>query len=257
ANPFYSREPYRSAARVAGSLARRTIAISEHVAGFVEKLNLARRGSVRVIHYGIDVDGWALSEDARSSARKDLGVGATDIAVGVASRLIPFKGHDFLLDAFALARSEVDGLKLLVAGDGPLRGQLEVRVKNEQPPGVARLLGHVDDVRSFMNTCDIVVFPSLPGFGEGFGLAALEAMAAGRPVVATAIDSLPEIVVDGETGYLVAPEIVEGLSDALVKLARDDGLRKRLGAQARERARTIFPMETMIERTLDTYREVR
>jgi len=255
-NAHYSREPYRSAAKGAGHLARRTIAISEHVAGFIEELKLARHGSVRVIHYGIDVTGWALPEDARLAARRELGVRPDEIAVGIASRLIPFKGHDFLLDAFTRARSEVDGLKLLIAGDGPLRGQLEMRVKNEQPAGVARLLGYVDDIRSFMNASDVIVFPSLPGFGEGFGLAALEAMAVGRPVIATAIDSLPEIVVEGETGYLVAPWAIEDLAERLVRLAREADLRKSLGGRARERARIVFPLEAMVERTLDLYREV-
>jgi glycosyltransferase involved in cell wall biosynthesis len=255
-NTFYRREPYRSAARVAGRLARRTIAISEHVGRFVEDLGLARNGTIRVVHYGIDVSGWELPEETRPDTRVNFGLGTDEIVVGVASRLVPFKGHDFLLEAFTRACRTVEGLRLLIAGDGPLRRQLEAQAQGAGSPGAVRFLGHVDDMRSFMNACDIVTFPSLPGFGEGFGLAALEAMAAGRPVVATAIDSLPEVVRDGETGYLVAPEAVEGLSDALVKLALDDGLRKGLGAQARERARTVFPLETVIERTLDTYREI-
>jgi glycosyltransferase involved in cell wall biosynthesis len=255
AHAFYRREPYRSAARVAGHLARRTIAISKNVEELVQRVGVARRGTVRMVHYGIDVAGWELPEDARSVARAGFGVGADDIAVGIASRLIPLKGHDFLLDAFALARREVEGMQLLIAGDGPLRGELAIRAENVQPTGAARLVGFVHDIRSFMGACDIVVFPSLPGFGEGFGLAALEAMAAGRPVVATATDSLPEIVLDGETGCLVTPGSVEDLAEALVKLARDEGLRRRLGAGARERARTDFSLEAMVERTIAVYDE--
>jgi glycosyltransferase involved in cell wall biosynthesis len=255
-HPLYKREPYRSAARIAGRLARRTIVISQHVARFVEDLGLARRGTVRVIHYGIDVAGWEVPGDARAATRARLGLRADEIAVGVASRLVPFKGHEFLLDAFTRARLTVEGLRLLVAGDGPLRSHLERLARQAGPSEAVRFLGHIDDMRSFMNACDVVVFPSLPGFGEGFGLAALEAMAAARPVVATAIDSLPEVVVDGETGYLVVPEVVGGLSDALVALARDDDLRYRLGGQAREHVRRTFPLEAVIDRTLDTYREV-
>jgi glycosyltransferase involved in cell wall biosynthesis len=252
----YLREPYRSGARGVGHLACRTIAISNHVGRFVEELNLARPGTVRVIHYGIDVAGWKLPHDARSAARAALGLASDEIAVGVASRLVPLKGHAFLLDSFQRARRTVEGLRLLVAGDGPLRSQLETKARRAGPPGTVWFLGHLDDMPSFMNACDVVAFPTLPGFGEGFGLAALEAMAAGRPVVATAIDSLPEIVLDGETGYLVPPGSVEGLSEALVELASNEALRRRFGAQARERARMDFPLETSTERMLKVYREV-
>lgn len=253
---FYRREPYRSAARIAGRFARRTIAISEHVGRFVEELCLARNGTVRVIHYGIDIAQWDLTEIARAAARASFDMRTNEVAVGVASRLVPNKGHGFLLKAFQEALREAPRLRLLVAGDGPLRSDLEAQAQGAGLTGAVRFLGYVTDMRTFMNACDLVTFPSFPEFGEGFGLAALEGMAAARPVVAIAVDPLPEVVLDGETGYLVAPEVVQELSDALVKLANDDGLRKRLGAQARERARTIFPMATMIERTLDTYREV-
>lgn len=93
---------------------------------------------------------------------------------------------------------------------------------------------------------DIVAFPSLPGLGEGFGLAAFEAMAAARPAVATATDSLPEIVLDGQTGYLVTPGSVEGMADILVKLARDEELRRILGTRGRERAGVVFSFEAML-----------
>lgn len=254
-NAFYRREPYRTAARAAGQLASRTIAISRNVEEHVQRFGLARQGTVRVIHYGIDAAGWSLPEDARSAIRTGFGVRADEIVVGIASRLIPLKGHDFLLDAFAQACRDLEGIRLLIAGDGPLRGEHQLRVNKLEPPGVARLLGFVDDVPSFMCACDIVAFTSLPGLGEGFGLAALEAMAAGRPVVATAIDSLPEIVVDGETGFLVTPGSAESLAEAFVKLARDDGLRRDLGAGAWERARAVFTLEAMVEGTIAVYEE--
>ena len=100
---FYLREPYRTARRIAGRWTTRTIAISEHVRAFVERLGFARPGTVRTIHYGIDASAWPSSEAERAAARTNLGIENGEIAVGVASRLIPGKGHSALLDAHARA----------------------------------------------------------------------------------------------------------------------------------------------------------
>jgi glycosyltransferase involved in cell wall biosynthesis len=254
-NKFYLREPYRSAARIAGHLARRVIAISNHTARFAADLRLASEQAIRVIPYGIDASSWELTPEERMEARADLGLGPEVVAVGVASRLFPNKGHDFLLDAMGKAVREAPQLRLLVAGDGPLRCVLEELAARVVPGRVVRFLGYMQDVRRFMGACDIVVFPSLPGFGEGFGLAALEAMAAGRPVIATAVDSLVEIVVHAETGFLVTPGDVQELADVLLMLARAQGLRERLGRQARQRAMRTFPSDRMVESTLGIYHE--
>jgi glycosyltransferase involved in cell wall biosynthesis len=104
-----------------------------------------------------------------------------------------------------------------------------------------------------MGACDVFAFPTQPELGEGFGLAALEAMAASRPVIATRVGSLPEVVRDNVTGLLVEPGSVEDLAAALVHLAKNAGLRKRMGERARTRAQEDFSLELMIERTLAVY----
>jgi glycosyltransferase involved in cell wall biosynthesis len=176
------------------------------------------------------------------------------VAVGIAARLIPGKGHLVLLEAVADARRENPQLRLVVAGQGPLRAELE-REAERIAPGATALIGFVEDVRAFMNACDVLAFPTQPALGEGFGLAALEAMACGRPVVATEVASLPELVSDGETGFLVDPRSVGALAAALATLAGDGELRQRLGARGQERARTTFSLERMVERTLAVYQE--
>lgn len=248
---FYRRRPYRTAARLAGSLARQTIAISEHVRRFLEELRLTPIDRVRVVHYGIDTLSWVRSESESQAARARLRLTPQDVAVGIASRLVPDKGHELLLEAMAEALRGAPELRLIIAGDGPLRARLEGLAARLFPTEVVRFIGYVDDVRPLMNACDVVIHPSL---GEGFGLAALEAMAAGRPVVATRLDSLPEIVIDGETGFLVSPG-TEELAQRLVVLARNRELREKMGARGRERARTKFTIEAMTEKTLTVYRE--
>ena len=249
---FYARQPYRSAATLAGRSARLTIAISSHVQRFLERLHITRPGGVRMVHYGIDAAQWPSPASARARARADLGLGADEIAVGVASRLVPHKGHELLIRAHAKAAEHVPGLRLLVAGDGQLRGALERQAQRQN--GGVRFLGFVADIRSFMGACDVIVFPSQPAFGEGFGLAALEAMAAERAIVASAVSSLPEVV-GSDGGMLVDPVASGEWSDALVELALDADRREQLGAQAHLRARSAFSLEAMVERTLAVYAE--
>lgn len=253
---FYLREPYRTARRIAGRWASRTIAISEHVREFVERLGLAPASGVRTVHYGIDASAWPPSDEARAAARTELGLAGGDVAVGVASRLISGKGHVDLLEACARASPEAPRLRLLVAGDGPLRRTLQRRSSELGLDGRVRFLGFVGDIRALMGACDVLAFPTEPQLGEGFGLAALEAMATGRPVIATRVGSLPEVVSDEATGLLVEPRSVEGLATALGRLAADEGLRVRMGEQGRIRARAEFSLERMVERTLSVYAEL-
>jgi glycosyltransferase involved in cell wall biosynthesis len=250
---FYLREPYRTARRTAGRWTTRTIAISEHVRGFVERLGLARAGTIRTVHYGIDASGWPSSSEERRAVRANLGFANGDVVVGVASRLIAGKGHPVLLEAHARASREVPRLRLVIAGDGPLRVELERQASDLACDRRVRFTGFIADVRSFMGACDVFAFPTQPELGEGFGLAALEAMAASRPVIATRVGSLPEVVRDNVTGLLVEPGSVEDLAAALVHLAKNAGLRKRMGERARTRAQEDFSLELMIERTLAVY----
>jgi glycosyltransferase involved in cell wall biosynthesis len=253
---FYRREPYRSALRAAHRRAGRTIAISDHVARFIREAGILNvEGAIHVIPYGVDIIG-PVSETTRERSRRSFKLGRADIVVGIASRLIPGKGHAVLLDAFATAAERDPRLRLLIAGDGPLRSRLEGYAVQRIGAGRVRFLGFVRDIESFMAACDLLVFPTLPELGEGFGLAALEAMAVGRPIVATAVASIPEIVVHEETGLLIEPADPVQLSDGMVILAQDPGLRMRMGRSAAERARDSFSANRMIEATRAVYEEV-
>lgn len=252
---FYRRQPYRSAARIAGHLASRTIAISEHAGQYVEAIGLCRPGTVRVVPYGIDASTWVASEAERAAARASFGLGQGDVAVGAASRLIQGKGHSSLLRSYADALPRARRLRVLIAGDGPLRAELEREARELEVD--VDFLGFVPDIRRFLSACDLLTFLTQPELGEGFGLAALEAMAAARPVVATSVASLPEVVgTDGAAAILVEPARTSELTDALVRLAEDPDRRRVMGNRARERAISRFSLETMVERTLAVYDEL-
>jgi glycosyltransferase involved in cell wall biosynthesis len=255
-HPFYRREPGRSAARLAGHLASRTIAISHYTGDFVCEVGIAPPQRIRVVHYGVDPSSWLTSEEGRAEQRRSLGLDPDVIVVGVASRLVPGKGHDVAIRAFATVAKRFPRTHLLVAGDGPLRAEIEEMARRNLPSGQVRVLGYVEDIRGFFGACDMVLFPSLPSFGEGFGLAALEAMAAGVPVVASDAGPLPEVVSDGESGLVVPAGDDQAWAHAIFALASDRSLRLRLGHGARARACQEFSVGDMADRTAAVYREV-
>jgi glycogen(starch) synthase len=136
------------------------------------------------------------------------------------------------------------GLPLVVAGDGPLRNRV---------PGALGFVAH-DELLRLYDRASIVVCPSRR---EGFGVVCAEAMAHGRPVVATSVGGLRDLVVDSETGLLVPPRDPAALRVALERLLGDEDLRRRLGAAARERAAAEFSWERATELTLEAYKDVR
>jgi len=223
------------------------------VARFLDENRQAPLDRIRTVLYGIDAAPWTTDEGARVQARESLGVARDAFVVGVASRLVPHKGHDVLLGAAAKARRAVPSVEVLVAGTGPIQADLERTAA--RTPGLARFLGFVEDMPTFMAACDAVAFPTSPAFGEGFGLAALEAQAAGRPVIGTNVASLPEVVEDGKTGLLVAPDHEVALAGAIELLGKDVKFRRRLGIQARERVVESFSLDRMAEDTIAVYRE--
>jgi len=254
-HPFYRSEPGRSVARLAGRLASRTIAISRYAGDFACEVGIAPPQRVRVVHYGVDPSSWLGTIEDRAEQRRALCLEPDEIAVGVASRLVPGKGHDVAIRAFAEVAERLPRTRLLVAGDGPLRGEIEEMARRNLPSRQVSILGFVEDIRGFFGACDLVLFPSLPSFGEGFGLAALEAMAAGVPVVASAAGPLPEVVSDGESGLVVAAGDDQAWAQAIFALASDRSLRLHLGNGARARASREFSVEDMADRTVAVYRE--
>ncbi|MEX1265003.1 MAG: glycosyltransferase family 4 protein [Actinomycetota bacterium] len=252
-NPLWRRPAVHRAARLAYSGAAGVVAISDFVRHHVESLGLVTPGRTRVIPYGIDARGWAATAAERAIARTALAVGSDETAVGVAARCVPGKGHEVLFAAVASARRQAGSLRLLVAGDGPLLPELR-RIATDIP---VSFLGHVADVRTFLHATDALVFPTQRWLGEGFGLAALEAMAAGVPVVTSDAGALPEVIDDGQTGMVVPAGSVRALSGTLVGLAADPVRRAVLGEAGQVRAREVFSLDRMVDSLLDVYGEVR
>jgi glycosyltransferase involved in cell wall biosynthesis len=162
--------------------------------------------------------------------------------VGCLAALEERKGHRDLFEAAALLKA--DGLKVRfeIAGAGPKRDQLAADVARLGLREQVHFSGFVLDTADFFARVDLLAMPSSY---EGLGVAALEAMAAGRAVVATRVGGLPESVIDGVTGFLVPPRDPGALAGAIAKLARSRALAQTMGCQGRERVRRHFSLENM------------
>ena len=171
--------------------------------------------------------------------------------LAVIGRLVPIKGHDVLLRAVAAVRSDLPGITLEIAGDGPLEQELRSTAARLGLDGVASFLGRVAPAAPVFERAEVVVVPS---FGEGFGMVALEAMERGRPVIASAVGGLPEIVEDGRTGLLVPVGDAEALARAIRELAGDPARAAATAAAGRLRAIEGFAQERCTDRIEAIYR---
>ena len=211
--------------RAVASLAHVHIAISQGLAQYLAEIEGFDERSFEIVHYGIS---------ARDGVEPYTGTHPRLLCVG---RLIPVKGHLVLLRALAQARARVPQLVLEVAGQGPLEPALKSCARELGLADAVRFLGFVTPVQTAIEGAAIVVVPSL---GEGFGMVALEAMERARPVIASAVGGLPEIVVDGETGLVVPPGDAEALADAMVVLSSDLPRSAAMGEAGRRRAIESF-----------------
>ena len=238
-NPFRDRRVFGLADRAVGSLADLHIAISEGLARYLAEREGFDVETFEIVHYGIE-----------PGPPPTPLPGAPRLAI--VGRLIPIKGHDVLLRALAAARDDVPGITLEIAGEGALEDELRATVSRLELDDVVTFLGHVPEAGRVFERAEVVVVPSL---GEGFGMVALEAMERGRPVIASAVGGLPEIVDDGRTGLLVPSSDDDALAAAIRNLAGDAARAAALGAAGRARALAEFSQARCTERTAELYRQ--
>jgi len=232
----------RTLTRRAGAV----ITITEALARFqVDRVGLPRE-KLTVVHYGLDAlpPAWAGNPPLAlaASARVLLGLG----------RLVPQKGYDVALRAFASVRERHPDVVLVIAGEGPERTELE-RLGRELGLGESvQFPGRAGDVAAWLQRAEVLVHPAR---WEGFGLVLLEAMLASLPIVATRVSAIPEIVADGKTGLLVPAEDPVALADALAQVLDAPALARRLAEAALAKARRDFSVERMANATAEVYRE--
>ena len=238
-------------------LAARTtalIAVSPQVRDDLVALGVAPPQRFVVVRLGIELDERvAAGHNGRAESRRYLGIEPDRFAVGWIGRMTAVKRTDDVLVAFKRLREEGIDAVLCMVGDGPDRPELERRAHEL---GVVRdtlFLGYQEDVAPFYAAFDALVLPSS---NEGTPVSAIEALAAGRPVVATRVGGVPDVVQEGRDGFLVDPGATDDLAERLTRLARDPDLRERMGAAGRERVLPRYAVARLIDDVDRLYRSL-
>ena len=229
-----------------------------------ELLERARRlgatGLLERVTYGADAEAFEVEPYAAQALRRRLGLGSESIVVAGVGRLIPVKGFEYLVEAHASAVASAPELRLVLVGDGDGRRALEERVRSLGVADTVILTGAVapSEIPALMAAADIVSVPSVRhgGYVDGLPNVALEAMAAGKPVVGSRVGGIPELVRDGENGLLVPEKDSVALADALLALAADPDRRARLGSAGRAEIRGERNWEAVGRRFVDVFERV-
>jgi glycosyltransferase involved in cell wall biosynthesis len=229
------------------------IAISDHIARFTVSRGVRHPERVRRVYHGLEPPLTQALEREGQQIRQELGIGPDAFLVGNVGRLALQKGQRHLIAAMPLLLERVPRARAIIAGGGDLEDYLRVLASDMGVAERVHVLGPRKDVPALMHAVDVFVMPSI---WEGFGLVLLEAMAAGRPIVASRVATIPEVVADGETGLLVPAGDPLALADALAQLAEDPDRAARMGEAGRERLRRQFSVEKMVGDTELLYREL-
>jgi len=233
---------------VLGRLPGRCFAVSRELRDYMIAGGLPP-SRVGVIYNGVP-PGPPPDATRREALRRELGIDRNARVIGTVARLDPVKDLGTLIDAFAALARAGDVDRLLLVGDGPERAALEARTRRLEVDSQVTFMGQRDDARRLLDALDIYVNSSIT---EGVSVTILEAMAAGLPVVATAVGVTPEVIEDGGCGLLVSVSSTEAVIRTVRRLLQDRALAGRLGQSARSRIEARFATETMLARYVNAY----
>ncbi len=243
AHGFYAPHP---ASRIMAQ-GRLVIVPSASLAQYMMERFQVPKAKLRIIPRGVDLDEFTL---------QPLREGAPPWRLGLIGRLSPIKGHDVAIRAMARLRQQGLDARLCIAGDcegDPLRRSLDALAAELGVAPAIEWLGLRQDVAELLASLDVVLVPST--YPESFGRGVIEAQAVGRPVVASRLGGLAELIEDGRSGVLVRPGDPDSLADGVARLVRDPALRRACVEEGRRRVERAWSLDTMVERTLEAYEE--
>lgn len=246
---------YRWSERLAAGWCDHLITVCDSMIEQYVAAGVAAREKFTTIYSGMDVDSFLVPSRSPAEVRSELGLDPGDIVFGKVARLFHLKGHNYLIEAAAAVVAQDPRVRFLLVGDGILRKQYEARIAQLGLTSHFRFAGLVapEAVSQYLHAMDAVVHTS---DWEGLARVLPQGLMAGKPVISFNIDGAPEVCIPEETGLLVEHRNVEQLSNAMLRLARDESLRRRMGDAGRQRFVEQFRHQNMTGRIREVYQKV-
>jgi len=241
--PYFNLKKWMKIEKVMSIVTNQIITVGAKVARFMIDEEGISEKKIKVIYNGIRTELYELNIDV-AKKRAEIGVGEKDIVIGVVARLFPNKDHKMLFHAFKKVAYHIPLAKLVLVGDGPLKSDLIATAEELDITNKVIFLGNRRDIPELLQTFNVFALSSIL---EGLPIVLLEAMAAELPIVATNVDGNPELVINGETGYIVPPREPDLFADALIKLLSNSCEAKEMGLRGKERVRKHFSYPSMMK----------
>jgi len=239
--------------RFLAHLSDRIVTVSEGQRRELAGYGVAPLEKITVVPLGFELEALLACESHRGELRRELGLADDSKLAGIVARLVPIKNHRLFLQAAQTVAEAVPQARFLVVGDGELREELEAYSRDLGLDGRVLFTGWRRDLACLYADLDVVALTSI---NEGTPVSLIEALAAGVPVVTTAVGGVPDVVVDGETGYLVEAGDVKGMAAAIIELLRNPERAKEVGMAGREAVYPRFAAQTLIANVEGLYAEL-
>lgn len=249
--PFWRRALFRNLERLASNWCDKIIFISQPLIDWALKERICRADKIVKIYSGIDLKHFSpMSYQEENRLRKKWNIDKKERAIGIVSKLWEGKGHDVLINAFNIVKHNHNNLKLVIVGEGYLENELKKKVQDLGIEDSVIFTGFQSNVAEILACIDISVLPS---YFEGMGRVILEAMAMEKPVIASNVGGIPELVKNDINGILMSPGDVDGLAKGLNRLLNNEDLARTMGKNGREMIKDMFSSETMVSRIRNLY----
>jgi glycosyltransferase involved in cell wall biosynthesis len=251
---FLSNQLYAFLERWGAKYTDRMISVADAMTDLYVKARIAPEGKFITIHSGMEVEPFLAETDARQRVREEFGIAPDDIVIGKIARLFHLKGHEDVLNAFGPIAQKFPKAKLMFVGNGILRDELKARADALGFGDRVVFTGLVPTSRipDMIKAMDALVHASLR---EGLPRVLPQALLSACPVISYALDGAPEVVLDGETGFLVPASDIPKLTDAMDRMLSDLGAAKIMALRGRELFADQFRAETMVGRIKEVYDE--
>jgi len=228
------------------------VSVADAMTDLLVDAGVAGREKFTTVYSGMDVEPFLAADEHRERMRAEFGFEDQHVVIGKIARLFHLKGHEYLIEAASHVMRQCPYIRFLLVGDGVLRGTLQSKIESLGLTEHFHFTGLVPPQRipALLGAMDVLAHVSLR---EGLARTLPQALIAGKPVVSYDVDGAREVVVTGETGFLIRPKEVKSLADALAQLAGDARLRERMGRQGRGRFTEQFRHENMTRQLRELY----